>query len=154
MLWPPHCPSSDKWDHLSLAVLTQTWFTGLSLDHARSDFIVVLLPTPILLLYIYSTPWSSLEIICKKNKKHCNIILQNQSTFPVDHGKRPDLYILLDSDSLHAKLCGLYPVFFPPLFYISEVFHLLDKDKNGVIQISLPEVRLVTLKYHLIQLHR
>lgn len=35
----PHCPSSDKWDHLSLAVLTQTWFTGLSLDHARCHHI-------------------------------------------------------------------------------------------------------------------
>lgn len=39
VLWPPHCPSSDKWDHLSLAVLTQTWCTGLSLDHARCHHI-------------------------------------------------------------------------------------------------------------------
>uniref|UniRef100_A0A8C3UA70 Calpain 8 n=1 Tax=Catharus ustulatus TaxID=91951 RepID=A0A8C3UA70_CATUS len=33
-----------------------------------------------------------------------------------------------------------------------KVFHLLDKEKNGIIQLSLPEVRLVQLKYHLIQL--
>lgn len=48
----------------------------------------------------------------------------------------------------------VYIHFFSPLFYISEVFNLLDKDKNGVIQISLPEVRLVRLKYHLIQLQQ
>uniref|UniRef100_A0A8C5ILU4 Calpain 8 n=1 Tax=Junco hyemalis TaxID=40217 RepID=A0A8C5ILU4_JUNHY len=34
------------------------------------------------------------------------------------------------------------------------MFYLLDKDKNGVIQISLPEVSLVRLKYHLIQLQQ
>jgi len=44
----------------------------------------------------------------------CNILLQNQPRFPVDHGKKPYLYILSDSDSLHAKLCGLYPLFFSP----------------------------------------
>lgn len=38
-------------------------------DATTSDFIVVLLPTPILLLLIYSTPWSSLEIICKKKEE-------------------------------------------------------------------------------------
>lgn len=45
----------------------------------------------------------------------------------------------------------VYIQFFP-LLYFSEVFHLLDKDNRGVIQLSLAEVRLLRLKYHLVKL--
>ena len=48
----------------------------------------------------------------------------------------------------------VYIHFFFPLFYFSEMFHLLDKDKSGVIQLSLAEVRLVVLKYHLVKIQR
>ncbi|NWW15075.1 CAN8 protein, partial [Falcunculus frontatus] len=46
--------------------------------------------------------------------------------------------LTIDFDGFVACMIRLETLF--------KVFHLLDKDKNGVIQISLPEVRLVRLK--------
>ncbi|NXX25078.1 CAN8 protein, partial [Nicator chloris] len=46
--------------------------------------------------------------------------------------------LTIDFDGFVACMIRLEALF--------KVFHLLDKDKNGVIQISLPEVRLVRLK--------
>ncbi|NWI39238.1 CAN8 protein, partial [Picathartes gymnocephalus] len=46
--------------------------------------------------------------------------------------------LTIDFDGFVACMVRLETLF--------KVFHLLDKDKNGVIQISLPEVRLVRLK--------
>lgn len=74
---------------------------------------------------------------------------QNQSRFPVHHGKRPALYILSD---LPNSLVYVWFYFFFTLFYFAEVFHLLDKEKSGVVRLSLAEVRLVRLTYYVVKL--
>uniref|UniRef100_A0A8B9F7N1 Calpain 8 n=1 Tax=Amazona collaria TaxID=241587 RepID=A0A8B9F7N1_9PSIT len=53
----------------------------------------------------------------------------------------------IDFDGFVACMIRLETLF-------SKLFHLLDKKKSGVIQLSLAEVRLVRLKYHLVKLQQ
>lgn len=112
-------------------------------DATASDAVLVLLPnSQFAAVNLTVLPYEVVYKLLIRGKNSCSILSQNPSRL---WQKASPLHFVR-----HAKLCGLHLFFFFffNLFSFSELFRLLDKEKSGVVQLSLAEVRLVGLKYH------